>query len=371
MTSNLISILLWTFLVVYQVTETHDVETPVEPFYENVSLKGRYDIDDQNHVALIGSASSLEFEVSSDSVILYLQSEYDHGNSFVITINDLYQGRFVLENKDMSDIRIGLSKSEKSKIGIFKATEAATGNLIVREIETDAPLEKVPLRSKTIEFIGNSITCGAAADTQTIPCGTRYYHDQHNAYLAYGPRIARALEVECILSSVSGIGMYRNWNDEHDKEPIMPEVYENLYLNGPAEKPYSFKVQPDVVSICLGTNDLSAGDGKKKRLPFNRNEFISNYVSFVKTLRSHYPAAEILLLSSPIVQGENQKTLVECLRQVKKELETEIDVHLYEYEPFDASGCTGHPSIDDHQRISETLIPVYESILNGTLPQKN
>lgn len=365
MTLNLLYFLLSAFLFVFQSPETHEDELRVGPFYENVSLKGRYDIIDQKNVALIGSASSLEFEVSSDSVVLYLQSEFSHGNSFVITINDLYQGRFVLENDEIRDIRIGLSKDEKSKIGIFKATEAATGNLIIRDIESDALLQKVPIHSKTIEFIGNSITCGAAADTQTIPCGTRYYHDQHNAYLAYGPRVARALEVEYILSSVSGIGMYRNWNDEHDKEPIMPEVYENLYLNGHVKKPYSFAVQPDVVSVCLGTNDLSAGDGKKKRLPFKRRQFISNYVSFVKTLRSHYPMAKILLLSSPTVQGENQEILVECLREVQKELEPQIEVRLFEYEPFEASGCTGHPSIDDHQRISETLIPIYESMLNG------
>ena len=43
-----------------------------------------------------------------------------------------------------------------------------------------------------IEFIGNSITCGAAADPSEVPCDAGVYHDQHNAYAAYGPRVARA-----------------------------------------------------------------------------------------------------------------------------------------------------------------------------------
>ena len=333
-------------------------------FYSNVSCKGRYDVLQDKSVALIGSASSVEFEVRADSIVLYLQSQFSHGNSFVITINDLYQGRFLLKDDTVRDIRIGLPAGQTSKIGIFKATEAATGNLILRDIESDGTLSRVPDRAKTIEFIGNSITCGAAADTRTIPCGTGYYHDQHNAYLAYGPRIARALDVDYFLSSVSGIGIYRNWNDEHDKEPIMPEVYENLYLNGPVKKPYSFQLQPDLVSICLGTNDLSSGDGIRKRLPFNRTAFVSNYISFVKTVRSHYADSRILLLSSPIVHGEKHKILVQCLNEIKKALEPDIQVDVFDLEPFKASGCTGHPSIDDHQRIAEALIPTFESILN-------
>lgn len=354
------------FILCLAADMTRAQEKSKEPFYSHASCKGRYDVLDDNSIALIGSASSVEFEVRTDSIILYLQSQFKHGNSFVITLNDLYQGRFLLSDDEVQDIRIGLPSDQTSKIGIFKATEAATGNLIVRAIESQAPLSKVPDRSKTIEFIGNSITCGAAADTRTIPCGTAYYHDQHNAYLAYGPRIARALDADYLLSSVSGIGMYRNWNDEHDKEPIMPEVYENLYLNGPVDKPYSFHVQPDLVSICLGTNDLSSGDGVKERLPFNRTVFVSNYVAFVKTVRRHYPSAQILLLSSPIVHGENHQVLVECLNEIKKALEPDIEVDLFDLKPFTASGCTGHPSIDDHQRIAEALIPTFESMLENT-----
>ncbi|MGA9271254.1 MAG: SGNH/GDSL hydrolase family protein [Lutimonas sp.] len=358
-------LILFSTLLLHSVEDASTTTAPAESFYTRVSCKGRHEVLQDKSVALIGSAASVEFEVRSDSVILYLQSEFKHGNSFVITINDLYQGRFLLNDDKVQDIRIGLSKDQMSRIGIFKATEAATGNLIVRAIESEAPLKKVPNRSKTIEFIGNSITCGAAADTQTIPCGTAYYHDQHNAYLAYGPRIARALNVDYFLSSVSGIGIYRNWNDDHDKEPIMPEVYENLYLNKSDVKPYSFDVTPDLVSICLGTNDLSSGDGVKERLAFNRAAFVSNYVAFVKTVRGHYSDAQILLLSSSIVHGENHKVLVECLNEIKKALEPEIEVHVFDLKPFMASGCTGHPSINDHQRIAETLIPTFESLLEN------
>lgn len=134
-----------------------------------------------------------------------------------------------------------------------------------------------------IEFIGNSITCGAAADASDIACGTAEYHDQHNAYMAYGPRLARMLNVNYMLSSVSGIGIYRNWNTDG---PSMAQVYEktDFQENGTAMWDFS-RYSPDVVSISLGTNDFSNGDGKTPRKPFDAEAFVSNYLKFVVSVK--------------------------------------------------------------------------------------
>jgi hypothetical protein len=76
--------------------------------------------------------------------------------------------------------------------------------------------------------------------------------------------LSRVIDVDYLVSSVSGIGMYRNWNDENKEEPIMPEVYENLYLTKDNSKPkYDFVFQPNIISIALGTNDFSGEMAKK------------------------------------------------------------------------------------------------------------
>lgn len=101
-----------------------------------------------------------------------------------------------------------------------------------------------------------------------MPCGSGAYHDQHNAYQAYGPRVARALHTNFVLSSVSGIGVYRNWNSAG---PTMPQGYENTDFQPQSAQHWNFATYaPQVVSIALGTNDLSASDGKTPRLPFDR-----------------------------------------------------------------------------------------------------
>ena len=333
------------------------------PIDQVFKVEGRKEILPDKTIALIGSASSIEFNVEGDSVEIFLQSQYAHGNSFTIVLNDANPKRFRILGDSIQRFKIALSKQNENKVGIFKATEAATGNLIFHGLKAKNLLKKPSKKPITIEFIGNSITCGAQSDTEFVACNEGFYHDQHNAYLAYGPRVARALGVNYFLSSVSGIGIYRNWNDENIQEPIMPQVYENLYLDANVNKPYDFKEIPDIVSICLGTNDMSNGDGSKPRLEFNRKKYIENYSAFIATVYKHYPHTQIVLLSSPIISGEKGELLISCLKEIQEEWSEKHPVALFEFEPLEARGCTGHPSLDDHKLLAEQLIPVYEKLL--------
>jgi hypothetical protein len=217
-----------------------------------------------------------------------------------------------------------------------------------------------------IEFIGNSITCGAAADASEVPCGTGVYHDQHNAYYAYGPRVARKLGANYIVSSVSGIGIYRTWNRE---EPSMPQVYDKADFVAESSRTWNFNTyNPQIVSIALGTNDLSNGDGKTPRIPFDSTRFVNNYISFVQFVKSKYPDAQIVLLNSPMVGGERNTLLQNCLTAVKKKIDgldpSGKSVALFAFKPMQARGCSGHPSVEDHAILADELFPFLKSLLN-------
>lgn len=84
----------------------------------------------------------------------------------------------------------------------------------------------------------------------------------------------------------------------------MTQIYKNLYLNIASSKKYDFSIKPNIVTICLGTNDLSDGDGIKPRLEFDRQKYLTNYIIFVETIYKHYPNTKILLLNSPMIDGE-------------------------------------------------------------------
>ncbi|TDY13985.1 SGNH/GDSL hydrolase family protein [Meridianimaribacter flavus] len=324
-------------------------------------------ITKEHSVGLISSASSVEFNVTGDSLTINIQSEYKPRNYFVLTINDEYQKRYTISGDTINSIKIALPKTEtQNKVGIFKATEAASGMVLFHGVEAEAISKVERDTAFTIEFIGDSITCGALMDPTDVPCDAKgEYIDQHNAYLAYGSIVARALNADYILSSVSGMGIYRNWNDEHKDEPIMPEVYENLFLNTNDDVLYDFKVKPNLVSICLGTNDMSEGDGIKDRLPFNPEAYITRYIELVGKVYKHYPNTQVVLLNSPMIQGDKNDVLIDCLTQVKTHFEKDSNrtIPIFQFNDVYANGCSYHPSIPDNKVMAEKLIPFFKKAL--------
>jgi hypothetical protein len=199
------------------------------------------------------------------------------------------------------------------------------------------------------------------ADTHQIECGEGEWYDQHNAYLAYGPRVARALNAEFELSCVSGMGMYRNWNDED--QPVMPNVYANLCLNGSQAAKANFEGKaPNIVSIALGTNDLSWGDGAKERKPFNPEKFTANYISFVENIFTYYPETKIALLSSPMIGEKENKILIDCLKKVQEHF-TDKEIAIFEFEKMTPQGCDSHPNIKDHGEMAKKLLPFFKDLL--------
>ncbi|TRX21576.1 SGNH/GDSL hydrolase family protein [Flavobacterium franklandianum] len=349
---------------VYLVCNSQNVQTKSNSF----SYSGRVELLDTNNVILIGPSSSVSFDFIGDSCSILLQSVENHQNYVSLELDGKYIGRIRIEKGDVKPFPITISERKNiHHLSVYKATEATNGGVLFAGTSAKLMEISAPKTKKKIELIGDSITSGFGNDDSTISCGTGDWYDQHNAYWAYGPILSRALDIDYVLSSVSGYGMYRNWNDEHINEPIIPDVYENLYLNTDRSKPYDFKFQPDLVSICLGTNDLSDGDGKKPRLPFNEEKFVSNYIEFIKTVYKHAPKTRIVLLNSPMVSGDRNVTFVNCLKKIIQAFENDTihkKIELFEFQPMVPKGCGYHPAIADDKVMADQLIPFFKILLN-------
>ncbi|HYO22832.1 MAG TPA: GDSL-type esterase/lipase family protein [Flavisolibacter sp.] len=319
-----------------------------------------------DQIELISSASHLAFSFDGTEcqVFATLAPWQDH-NYLQYEIDGVYQKRIRIAKGDSRPITIAADGNGNHTIKIYKATEAHTGPVFIQKITGKNMKAIKPSAAPLIEFIGNSSTCGAAADPLEDPCGKGEYHDQHNAYQAYGPRVARALNANFMLSSVSGIGIYRNWNSDG---PAMPQVYEKIDFQNEGTRYWDFKTYlPKVVSIALGTNDFSNGDGKKQRLPFDSASFVGNYIKFVQLVKSKYPATQIALLSSPMINGERRTLLQNCLTAVKTAIDrlypSDKPVAVHFFKPMQARGCTGHPSVEDHGTMAEELLPFFRTLI--------
>jgi lysophospholipase L1-like esterase len=245
----------------------------------------------------------------------------------------------------------GLSKGSHSLL-ICKNTEANIGYLEfvgIRCKQLAKPSAK-PLRK--IEFIGNSITCGTGSDQSMVPCGKGVWQDQHNAYLSYGPTVARSLNAQWSLSAVSGIGLMHSCCNMNI---VMPPVFDKINMRDDSLQ-WDFKnYQPDVLTVCLGQND-----GIQDSVIF-----CNNYVKFIAQLRTYYPAAQIILLTSPMGDEQLTAALKNYLSAIKKAVNNNGDkrVHTYFFSKRYHNGCDSHPDLAEHKLIAAELNACIKKIM--------
>lgn len=228
---------------------------------------------------------------------------------------------------------------------ICKDIESGNGYLEFAGIECAKLLPLPQKPSKRIEFIGNSITCGFGADTSAIGCSKGQWYDQHNAYMAYGPLTARAFNAQWELTSVSGIGMIHSCCG---MKILMPQVYDKMDLRDDSIS-YDFNdYLPDLVTICLGQNDRIQ----------DSTAFCSAYVDFVKTIRSKYAGAKILLLTSPMADAKLRAVLKNYLTSIQNYFLQNGDKNIYKFffEKQYNHGCISHPDLKEHLEIAGLLI---------------
>ncbi len=325
----------------------------------DISYAGRLHATDSGQ-HLISAGSYIEASVAGDSCVIDISNLYPEVNQYIaVSVDSIYLGRFLVNNQP---IKIPLlPNSLNNKLKIYKATEAVNGPLLFKGITTGKLFKISQNKQAYIEFIGNSITCGMGADFEQVPCETGQWTDQHNAYFSYASLIARSLNADFTLSCVSGIGIYRNWNDED--QPVMPTVYNNLGLTADSTLKYEQNKAPEIISIALGTNDFSDGDGEKDRTEFNAEVFVSSYTEFLKSIIQKHPDAKIVLLNSPMLDETKKQILTSCLNKVKNNLPEQL-ITVFEFQPMDPGGCTYHPDIKDHQQMANQLLPVFSKLLN-------
>lgn len=339
------------------------------PIQDNTfHLLGRAIYDGANGIRLISSASGIAFDFEGDSCIVNfrnLTSENNHGYA-VIELDGAYYGRYRIDNAFSQPLSI----QAKDRVTIhhvqaIKATEAQNGDISILNVSARKVKAASTRRSGRIEFIGNSITCGMGNDISVIPCGQGQWYDQHNAYNSYATITARALNLEPMLSAVSGIGIYRCWNVDC---PAMPDVYESLHLGADSTHQWDFNQwTPDIVSIALGTNDFSDGDGVHERKPFDAAIFVQRYLSFIQTIYRHYPKVQIILLTSPMLNGDKSTELYKLINSIADHINAlkinRPSIKTFQFAPMHATGCSGHPNKAEHQVMADQLIPFIKTFI--------
>ena len=330
---------------------------------ERIRVMGRHVVDRTGAIRFGASGGTFFMRFRGPRLDVELEDEFRDSTSynwFTVVVDGGTVSRFrTRPGQQRYTLATDLGPGPHS-LALSKATEGQNGHNRLVFVRAEALLVPAPLPERKIEFIGNSITSGYGADARNVACGAGTH-----AWLAYGPRLARRLNAQWMLSSVSGMGMHRNWNAPG---PTMPDVYGGVYMEyTDAVVPWDFgRYRPDLVVIALGTNDFSEGDGEEPRPALDGTAFVRDYTRFVRTVRKKYPEAQLLLLDSPVLESEERKRLVSYLQQVVENRKAAGDSALATF-TFDGqytAGCEGHPDRHEQAQMADALEPVVRELMD-------
>jgi hypothetical protein len=340
----LFSILLLTVCSNFTVNHKEQFFSADNPY---IQYTGRVDFTNPAKPKFWASGAYVQVKFNGPSCTLQINDEMIWGkilNYLEIKIDDQPAYRIQLKGKENTLVLAQNLTKGDHVVTICKNSEAENGYIEIVGFTCEKLVPLPAKQKRKMEFIGDSITCGAGSDESVIACGKGEWHDQHNAWLAYGPTTARSLNAQWHLSSVSGIGLMHSCCD---KKIVMPQVFDKVSMARDTINWDFSKYQPDVVTVCLGQND-GVQDSTK---------FCNAYVKFAKTLRGYYPKAKLIFLSSPMANTELKTALVKYITAVKKTLSAdgEHNIGSYFFTKQANKGCGGHPSLEEHKEIADEL----------------
>lgn len=317
--------------------------------------------------------------------------------------------------KNRYELAKGLDPNAVHEVVLHREFEAAGGLARFHAFEPAAGGELLPprVRTRRIEIIGDSISCGYGVLGADGACPFTYGTERHS--LSYGALAARTLDAELTSACISGKGLDRNETRRSEgqeyvqsrvdppkpvpggptpiaeytifklTERALPALYgtknptkttfDGLYVAHPEVPgipdpagitiPPRAEAAPQVVVVNLGTNDFN--------FDVVDQVFVNTGIDFLQRLRSIYPEAHLFFALSPMLSdslgAEIRTRAAAALRTIVDSAVQRGDKRAY-YMQFieqrqarDGLGCSGHPSPRTHELAASQLVQAIQSKL--------
>ena len=92
--------------------------------------------------------------------------------------------------------------------------------------------------------------------------------------------------------------------------------------------------------------------------------FVDAYARFLAHVRDQYPDVPMLLVNSPVFEGEQKAQLAGYLDAVaaRRAAEGDTAVSTFTYTGRYVTGCDGHPGLGDHAAMADELEPTVRAL---------
>ncbi len=176
---------------------------------KNIQYIGRFDFTNKEQPAFMYSGSKIRIGFTGTSIQLHLK-DGSLQNWFTVKLDD---SLFVFQSDNTNGVYL-LANNLPNKnhiMEISRRTEWHGGNTHFLGFTIDAgkQLTAIKKRNQSIEFIGDSYTCGYGNEGKSHD--EKFDYATENNYLSYGAVIARKLAANYVGICRSGIGMYQGY----------------------------------------------------------------------------------------------------------------------------------------------------------------
>lgn len=315
-----------------------------------IEYTGRIDFSNLDAPKFSYSGVSVRASFKGTSISAILEDEKSE-NHFTIILDKTIISRLTVKKGKQSYILAKDLENKVHEIEIFRNTEEMFGKTSFCGFDVEGTLVEIEnKRTRMIEFIGNSITCGYGNEGEL---GATFGASTENHYMTYAALTSRNFNARHLAVCKSGIGIYRNYNGPATGSPdCMPNYYPRIFL-WDANPKYKFKEKPDLICIDLGTNDFSTNGGDSAR-------YVSGYLNFIDSLQRYYKNPDILCLLGPMINGSTLARVRGYIKFVVTMANNRGKGNVHFFEMSAQTGDLGigidtHPTVAQHIRNSREL----------------
>lgn len=248
--------------------------------------------------------------------------------------------------EDTYTLAEGLSEGVH-ELSIIRLTEAGFGEWHVRDIMVDGEMLARPTpRPRRIEFIGDSITCGAGNTGATAHCPLD--QNTEDETLSYAALAADQLGASHTNLCYSGRGVYRDAKG-FTSHP-MTLLWKRTFVQRRDLLWQPGTLVPDAVVVNLGTNDTA--------LSYEREKYVSAQASFYKVLRKAYPDAHIAYVVGTRKTTANVQQARADLQRLVTSFGADANASFFSFasaESDEHDGCAFHPGLRTHERMADAV----------------
>ena len=304
---------------------------------------------------------TFQLRSNAERVTLFGKSEY--GKSYFSVQIDDQPERLIQLPEQAKDIVLleGNSSHKEHTITLLHRTETWQGisTLYDFTLHHGELLTPPALAQRKLLIIGDSITCGQAADRQANLDKNACQAGNHwsGPKQSYGMQLANKFNAQVQLVCYGGRGLVRTWEGVSDGVNA-PEFYDYAVPKDGQLLPWDHSLyQPDLAIIALGTNDFSASAGT----PPAESLYVERYNLFIQKIQQDHGEIPIVITDGPMLSGQTKSLLQGYLRKVESH---NTNVHFIAANSYPGDNCEFHPHAEQHRAIANDLTPVIKNIMD-------